>query len=184
MRPLPAPRSLLAAALALVLTACAGSTTGVRSFESPLGVARDIPVEDRREMPLHSSRMRGTPEALAAEVPAIYRYLGLEAAAASDADPLTFYTPPMTISGQLYEGERNSAYIDCGSAMQGERADVYEVRFALVTRLRAAGEETLVQTRLEGLARDRFTNETPVVCGGTGKLEGEIATLLRRGGVR
>lgn len=169
--------------LALLLAACAGGSTGVRSFESPLGVSRDIPVENRREMPLHSSRIRGAPEALAEEVPAIYRYLGLDAAAASSGDPLTFFTPPMTISGLLYEGERNSDYIDCGSAMQGKRADLYEVRFALVTRLAADGEETLVQTRLEGLARDRYTNEAPVVCGGTGKLEGEIAELLRRGGV-
>jgi len=170
-------------ALALVGTACASGGGAPRSFENPLGLPQNISIEQRREAPVHRTEVSHAAQELASEVTGVYRYLGLEVEE-SPRDPYLFFTPSMRITGQLYEGERNSAYLNCGSALQGERADVYEVEFALVTRLRpleAGG--TVVETRMEGRARDRFVNEVPVYCTGTGKLEAEIAELLRRGGV-
>lgn len=167
----------------LVVAACAGGS-GSRSFENPLGLRQDASGELRTTAPMHRTEVSAAPEELAEKVPEIYRYLGLEAATAGTSDPLTFFTASMRITGQLYEGEPNSAYIDCGSAIQGERADLFDVEFALATRLRPRPDGgTVVETRLEGLARDRYVNEAPVRCGGTGKLEGEIAELLRRGGI-
>jgi len=178
-------RPLLLASLAAALlgTACSSGGGAPRSFDNPLGLPQNISIEQRREAPVHRVEVTHAAQELASEVPGVYRFLGLEVEE-SPQDPYLFYTSNMRITGQLYEGERNSEYLNCGSALQGERADVYEVEFALVTRLRPLeGGGSIVETRLEGRARDRFVNEAPVYCTGTGKLEEQIAELLRRGGV-
>lgn len=173
-----------AALLALVAAGCASSGPGGRSFEAPLGFRSDIPNEQRPEAPVHRTEVPHSRGQVAAQVREVYRYLGLEAPSAGDAEPFTYLTPAMRITGRLYEGERNSEYIDCGSALQGERADLFEVEFALATRLREEEDGgTLVETRLEGRAWDRYVNEAPVFCAGTGKLESQIGQLLRQGGV-
>lgn len=175
---------LLPVLAALALGACA-STGRARSFESPLGFRQDIAMEEVPEAPLHRTEVRFPVDRVAEELPAVYRYLGLEAPTEGGAEPYTYFTPSMRITGSLYEGEPNSDYIDCGADMQGERADVFQVEFAMATRLRPRDDgTTVVETRLEGRARDRFVNENPVFCRGTGRLEEEIGQLLRQGGVR
>jgi hypothetical protein len=150
-----------------------------------MGISRDAGIEMQLQAPAHRSELPVPPEELVEEVPEAYRFVGLPVDGPRGDGPWLFFTPNMSLEKPLYEGERNSDYIDCGSAIQGERADLYSLEFVLATRLRAApGGGTIVESRLEGRARDRFTNERPVFCSGTGKLEAEIAELLRRGGVR
>jgi hypothetical protein len=65
--------------------------------------------------------------------------------------------------------------------MSGPLADVYQVTFALITRVTASsGTETLVEVTVEGFARPRVTSGEDISCTGTGKLKRMIADLLRR----
>ena len=74
----------------------------------------------------------------------------------------------------------NSVYFDCGMGLSGPRADMYQVTFAIVTRVTThSANETLVETLVDGRARDRATSGSDVTCSGTGRLERAIADLPR-----
>jgi len=57
---------------------------------------------------------------------------------------------------------------------------MYEVTFVLVTTVRAGpSNNAIVETIIDGHARDRSRGESTVPCHGTGKLEREIGELIR-----
>lgn len=137
---------------------------------------------NRADVPAHQSVVDAPVERVAALVPGVYRFLGLPARRIEDAPNPLFTTSNLRIRGRLYEGERNSDYVDCGATGPGgERADLYEVEFVAMTRLRERSSGgTLVETLLNGLARrPGVTDDSAVRCRGTGKLEQQIADLLR-----
>jgi len=112
-------------------------------------------------------------------LPQVYREFGYPGATASNTEERIFLTPHMQIRGRLYEGEANSKYIDCGIGMTGPRADTHDVHFAIVTRVRASSEtETLVETLIDGTARDRSATGGSTLCKGTGLLEQAVVEAL------
>lgn len=125
----------------------------------------------------HRSQVSASVERVSAVLPDAYELMGLPVAADETLGELTFVTPELEIDGPLYEGEMNSDYMDCGVGDDGVRADVYGVRFAVLTRLLPdPSGVTTVETILRGFAADPAGE---VACHGTGKLEGDIARVLR-----
>lgn len=113
-------------------------------------------------------------------LPEVYRYLGFPGSRASNSDELFFISPTATAEGRIYDDALNSQYLDCGIVMARPRADTHILQFVLVTRidpLEAGGTE--IEVIIDGRARERAHNMNAVPCRGTGKLEGEIAALLR-----
>lgn len=167
-------------ALPLLLSACA--TGGGGAGHRPADLPDRYSVIFTDDVPAHETMLDAPIDRVNELVPVVYEFLGLPLDPASRARDRLHVTPNMRIQGQLYPGEKTSAYLDCGSASPGgPRADLPGVRFAIVTRLREGGDgETVVETLMSGTApRDAVTGGT-IRCRGTGKLEGQIAQLLRQ----
>lgn len=167
--------------LTAVLVACGASGPSGSSL-GRLDSPELFSAFSRADVSAHRSEVAAPVDRVAAVLPGVYDYLGLPVDRVEDARPVLFATPDLRIRGQLYEGERNSDYIDCGeTGPGGERADLYEVEFVVMTRLRDDGQGgTIVETLLNGAARrPGVTDDSAVRCRGTGKLELQIATLLR-----
>lgn len=179
-----AGRAAIAAAISLTL-ACAGGTTG---SPTPRRAPLDAPERFSilfRPNGSHSSDVVAAPiEQVWRLLPEAYRVIGFPGRpAAATAGEQLFATPHMEISGPMYPGERTSDYIDCGvSPTTGMRSDEYLVTFVIVTRLEPAAQGgTRIMTLIDGHARDRTLGGNSVPCHGTGKMEGQIAELLKRG---
>lgn len=115
-------------------------------------------------------------------MPDAYREIGLPGAAASGPD-LVYLTPHLELNARpLYQGERTSDYIDCGSsAAVGERADYYSVTFVLISRLRPVDENrTLIESLIDGHAQSGGNMSNSVPCFGKGRLERQLAGILKR----
>jgi hypothetical protein len=179
-----ARRAAMAAAISLTL-ACAGGTTG---SPTPRRGVLDAPERFSilfRPNGSHSSDVVAAPiEQVWQLLPEAYRVIGFPGrpASAGGGEQL-FATPHMEISGPMYPGERTSDYIDCGvSPTTGNRSDEYLVTFVIITRLEPAAQGgTRIMTLIDGHARDRTLGGNSVPCHGTGKMEGQIAELVKRG---
>ena len=77
------------------------------------------------------------------------------------------------------EGERMSAWLDCGRGLVRANADTYEVTLSIVVQLLAAAEgETLVRTTVDAYARDRSLSAGSVHCLSWGALERRVGELI------
>jgi hypothetical protein len=114
-----------------------------------------------------------------AAVPQAFADMGYPGGPSARPDERVYLTRPLTVQGQLYNGELNSLYLDCGQTPVGApAADTYEIKFAILARVSALdADSTLVEVLVDGTARDRGRFTTPVNCSGTGRLE---AALLQR----
>lgn len=179
-----ARRAAMAAAIGLTL-ACAGGTTGSPTPQrGPLGSPEGFSILFRPNGS-HSSDVVAAPiQQVWQLLPEAYRVIGFPGRPASaGGGELFFATPHMEISGPMYPGERTSDYIDCGvSPTTGKRSDEYLVTFVIITRLEPADQGgTRIMTLIDGHARDRTLGGNSVPCHGTGKMEGQIAELVKRG---
>lgn len=148
--------------------ACASAAGGPARMFAPYLVGTVAP---------HRSQVAASVERVSAALPEAYELMGFPVQPDESLGELTFVTPELKIDGPLYEGEMNSDYLDCGVGDDGVRADVYGVRFAVLTRLVPdPSGGTTVETVLSGFAADPAGE---VACRGTGKLEGDIAHVLR-----
>lgn len=126
----------------------------------------------------HRTEVPTSVDRVSALVPGAYELMGLPVSLDEELGEVTFVTPEMELAGALYQGEPNSDYIDCGMADQGPRADVFPVRFAVLTRVMPGPAGcSMVETVLCGFAKDPAGE---VACRGTGKLEGDISRVLLR----
>ena len=116
-----------------------------------------------------------------AALPQSFAELGFPSSASAREGERIYLTPSLRIHGQLYKGERNSVYLDCGNAAGGgQAADSYEVTFAMLARLTPQdSSNTLVEVLVDGSARDRTLNlSNALSCTGTGRLEKEFLQRL------
>jgi hypothetical protein len=75
---------------------------------------------------------------------------------------------------------RPSRYLDCGSGLAGQYANIYDVYLTVVTQLLPAAEGGLeVRSQLEAAAKDAAHSNNPVRCTSKGVLEAEIVEKLR-----
>ena len=172
------PRSIVATAVVSgFLCACAG---GAGSGEAT--VPQEYTIEYRASLKGEEFSVEAAPERIASVLPDVYERLGLPTAQASNTDELAFITPALRITGVLYEGSRNSEYLDCGRGFSTARADDPEIVlvFFVLTRIRPDGSGgSVVESIVDGHAENRFHSTNPVPCRGTGKLEAEIAGMIR-----
>lgn len=109
---------------------------------------------------------------------AVYGALGFEVA------DLAEYIPDarrVTVSERRMRriaDKRLSAYIDCGYAIAGNKADGGNVKVYLSTWLEPENGGTTVTTRFESSAKDSGTSTAAVTCSSNGKLEQLIADQL------
>ena len=115
-------------------------------------------------------------------LPDVFETLGLPGAEASDLGELVFVTPPLRITGLLYEGRRNSEFLDCGRGISAARADEadHALVFFVLTRIQATGPgSSAIESILDGHAENRYHRTDPIPCRGTGELERDIAEIVR-----
>lgn len=168
-------RSILAVLVTPFIVSCASGGGGGRS---------DVPdrysISYRSDVEGYHFAFDSSADEIVEALPEVYRLLGFPGSLASSSDELLFISPSARAEGRIYEDERNSAYLDCGRGTTGPRADTYLLQFVVVTRvvpLEPEGSE--IEVIMDGSANDRYNNVNAVPCRGTGKLEGQIADLLR-----
>lgn len=164
-----------------LLGACAGSPGATPSSSGSLHSPDDFVTYFRADALPHRGVVRAPVDAVWKALPAVFEDLGYPGAPAQNSRERVFITPNLQITGRLYEGESNSKYVDCGSGNAGPRADTYEVQFVIITRVSASSDtETLVETIIDGSARDRMVSGGSFRCTGTGTLEKAVVDLLMR----
>jgi hypothetical protein len=93
-----------------------------------------------------------------------------------------YMTPTLRLPGRLYEGEWNSAYLDCGRTPAGiPAADSYELTFAVLVWVDADKPSgSTVRILVDGWGRDRMNPSGVVQCSGTGRLEAMFMQAIQR----
>jgi hypothetical protein len=163
--------------LALLLTSfmvsCASGSGGAEALDS-------YAISYRADLKGHRYSFASSADRIVEALPDVYGRLGFPGSLASSRDDLLFISPSASAEGRIYEGERNSEYLDCGWGTTGPRADSYLLRFVIVTRIVPVGAAASeIEVIVDGSAHDRYNDVNAVPCRGTGKLEGQIANLLR-----
>lgn len=162
-----------------VLVACSGAPGPTPSASGTLQGPQDYVTYFRTDALPHRTVVQAPADIVWRTLPGVFDELGYPGAPARSTRERVFITPNLQITGRLYEGESNSKYIDCGSGNTGPRADAQEVQFVIVTRVRPEGEsETIVETIIDGSARDRMVSAGSYRCKGTGVLEKALVNLL------
>ena len=116
-------------------------------------------------------------EATAAEtwsvLGAAFQDLGYKGGPSASAAEHLYMTPTLRVAGRLYEGEWNSAYLDCGRTPDGRpAAESYELYFAVLVWVDADKPSgSTVRILVDGWGNDRAHATVDIRCGGTGKLE-------------
>lgn len=179
MRPVP----LFAAFL--ILAGCSASQSELPDSPRSQRTITDIEsieggtytVEQIIESNIRRATLAGTPDAAWSALPGVLQELGV---------PVTMVDPRARILGTRDNrvrriGEsRPSRYLDCGSGLAGQYANIYDVYLTLVTQVFPAEEGSFeVRTQLEAAAKDAAHSNNPVRCTSKGVLEAEIVEGLR-----
>lgn len=129
------------------------------------------------ERSIASDPIEVAPDVAWRALPEVYRELGVPVTLV-DARNRMLGTTENRLS--RIGAQRPSRYLDCGSGLAGQYANVYHVFVTLVTQLEPAeGGGTTVHTQLEAAARDPGHSNNPIRCTTRGVLEKEIAEALR-----
>lgn len=171
-------------ATVLLLAGCAAAQPGLP--ESPTVTRRvtDIETSEGRfsvtqmiESNLRTSALSGAPEAAWGALPGVFEELGI---------PVTMVDTKTRLLGTTEHRVRRlgkarlSRYLDCGSGMAGQHADLYDVYLTVVTQLHPGeGGATQVRTQVEASAKDGAHSNNPVRCTSKGTLEKAIVAGLQ-----
>jgi hypothetical protein len=179
----PSPRMIGYMLALAVLTGCAASGPTSGAPRDPLQAPERFSIVYDADAFELATELAIAPDRAWEVLPAVFRDLGLPAAASSNARERVMMTPHMRVRGELYPGELTSSYLDCGSASTGgARADSYEVTFVIIARLTALDESrTKVETIVDGHAQDPLRRGS-VRCRSTGRFEEQLNELLARRG--
>ncbi len=69
--------------------------------------------------------------------------------------------------------------VDCGSDLNGEKAETYDIKLTIETRVAAVGNATELTTLVTGLGRSPLSGGNDVSCSTKGELERRILRYLR-----
>lgn len=166
-------RCILAVVVTPFMVSCMSGSGGSSTFDQ-------FSIRYRADARGYSYTFEAPTDRIVETLPEVYEYLGFPGGLASHTDELLFVSPTATAEGRIYDDEANSVYLDCGTVLGRPRADTHILQFVLMTRivpLETGGSE--IEVIVDGRARDRAHNMNAVPCRGTGKLEGQIAALLR-----
>jgi len=136
----------------------------------------------RLNVPFARAVMPNTVDQVWAALPDAYKLLGFTAEPSPDASRKEVATKYMAIRGQLYPGEPNSQYFDCGNnSHSGPLADQGDITFAMTSHVQPDERGgTAVLTQVKARVRRRDSSQYPVDCISTGKLEQTMAQFLQQ----
>lgn len=166
-------------AAALLAAACASAPSGGSKSERTRieagNGAYDLELTRDRLATRHT--LQAPVDSVWNALPDAYTALGLTGGI---IDPATrqFGMPRPTLAPHTLAGQRLSRLLSCGSTATGAKADSYEVRYVVTSRVSAADAGTRVDTRVEATARPRGTGSRPIECASTGVLEQMLADSL------
>jgi len=113
---------------------------------------------------------------------AAFHDLGYKGGPSVSGDEHLYMTPTLRVTGRLYEGEWNSAYLDCGrTPAGGSAAESYELHFAVLVWVDADKPSgSTVRILVDGWGNDRAHATVDVPCGGTGRLEAGFLQAIQQ----
>ena len=126
---------------------------------------------------------RAAPDSVWLAIPGAFKDLAFPRGTQTNGDEKLFVTQEMTIQRQLYDGEPNSLYFDCGRTPAGNAAaDEYAVTFTILARVVPDGDQfSHVDVLVDGRAHDRTrSNASAVFCNGKGRLEEMVIAAIRK----
>ena len=123
----------------------------------------------------------GSPDVLWPTLVKTYQEMAIPITAL-DADAKVIGNNNFSVSRKL-AGVPLSTWLDCGrTAVRAPIADQYAVNLAITTQLQStAAGSSQVRTVVQGRAKNPLTNDPPVQCSSTGRLERRIAVALEAG---
>ena len=71
------------------------------------------------------------------------------------------------------------AIVDCGSDLNGEKAETYDIRLTIVTSVAAVGDSAELTTMVTALGRSPTSGGNDVPCSTKGELERRILRYIR-----
>ena len=168
--------------LALGGLALAGCATGPSGRAATSQAGETFAVRFRADAPSARGVLPVPVQEVWATLPQAFADLGYPGGPSARADEQVYLTKPLTIQGQLYTGELNSDYLDCGHTTAGTlAADTYEITFAILARVSPhTPDTTLVEVLVDGTARARGLSTNRVFCSGTGRLEAELLQRIAK----
>ena len=169
------------ASVALVATAaCGGSTAGRPETPPPtratLRVGHAAAIEMYNQASLDARIVPVDADSVWTVLPAVFEALEV---------PVTHRVPARKEMGnrgyvaRRVEGKRMNTYVDCGSNLSGQLANLYEVTLSVVVRLAdAADGGTQVETTVDAYGKPRTTSGNQVHCQSRQTLEERIGDLV------
>lgn len=116
-------------------------------------------------------------DAIWAKLPGAYEALGLPLSFKDDAQ-YRLGNGLIKARRQL-NGVQMRTIIDCGSDLNGEKAETYDIKLSIETSLEAVGQATEITTVVTGLGRSPNLGTSDVSCSTKGELEKRILRHLR-----
>lgn len=148
------------------------TVTDIQTAEGTVSVTQMI------DSNVRTATVPAAPDAAWGLLPAVFEELGVPV---SMVDPRTRALGTTETRVRRLGQARPSRYLDCGSGMAGQHADLYDVYLTVVTQLHPAAEgSTEVRTQLEASAKDPGHGNNPVRCTSKGTLERAIVAELQK----
>ena len=179
-------RSLPVAALAgltVLVAACAGGGGGTETTSRPLPTRGSVRVGNAAAIEMYTEASRGA-RTVAMPMDTVWEVLP-EVFEALEV-PVTRRVPSLMEMGNLgyvarrVEGKRMNTFVDCGSNLSGQLANLYEITLSLVIRLKEdpAGNGTVVETVVDAWGEPRTTSGNPIHCQSRETLERRVGELV------
>lgn len=179
-------RNVLPSLALLILTGCAASTTG-NSAAAPgppprvdqVGNGYDVRIDDGGATSTFT--LSAAPEAAWTALLAAYQKMGIPLSSVDAGQRIA--SADVAVRRKL-AGKSLSEYLDCGSNLTGLVANSYRVRLRVSSALKAGPQGgSALQTSVSASATSpQGASSAPVNCATTGRLEAELAQLVRGGG--
>lgn len=168
---------LLAAVIGAALPAAAQRTQTKTADQGREGVLDFHP-----DAPFVKVVMPNTVDQVWRALPDAYQLLGFTAQPSRDTTRKETSTASMAIRGQLYPGEANSLYFDCGrNSVAGPLADQGDITFSMASHVEPDQRGgTAVLTQVNARVKRRDSSQYPVDCISTGRLEHTLAQFLQQ----
>lgn len=174
-------RTATLAGLALLATAaCGGSTAGTPESPAPtratLRVGNAAAIEMYNQASFDSRAVPVSADSVWTVLPAVFEALEI---------PVTHRVPARKEMGNRgyvahrVEGKRMNAYVDCGSNLSGQLANLYEITLSVMVRLTDTDDGgATVATTLDAYGEPRTTSGNQVHCQSRETLERRIGDLV------
>jgi hypothetical protein len=174
-------RGLASLGYAFSIVACASTSQAPIMVRNGRDTNDTFSVRVRRDAIVVETFLRRSAAETWAAMPAAFADLAFKGGPSVVPTERVYMTPELTISGQLFNGETNSTYIDCGKTPAGSpAADEYTVRFTVLVKVAPVDSGSVLSFLVDGMARDKTKSVDWVSCTGTGRLENMFFKAISR----